>query len=178
MRRKTDETDIEINYSKELFVDTGDPVLNHLLKTLFYYMGKNVIIKAKFDLNHHLWEDMGITIGQFLKNEVEGKKIKRFGTSILPMDDALILVSIDISRSYTNIDIDIKDSEKGFELGNFKELVLGLSRYLQSTIHIKQINGENAHHIIEASFKALGSALKTALEPSEKHESTNRVYEV
>jgi len=178
MRRKTNETDIEINYSTELFVDTGDLVLNHLLKTLFYYMEKKVIIKAKFDLSHHLWEDMGITIGQFLRNEVEGKNIKRFGTSILPMDDALILVSVDISRSYANIDINIKDSEKGFDLGNFKELVLGLSRYLQSTIHIKQINGENAHHIIEASFKALGSALKIALEVSDKHESTNKVYKL
>ncbi|RAO99174.1 imidazoleglycerol-phosphate dehydratase [Petrotoga sp. 9PW.55.5.1] len=178
MRRKTDETDIEINYSKELSVDTKDPVLNHLLKTLFYYMEKTVMVKAEFDLKHHLWEDMGISVGQFLKEEIKDKSIKRFGSCILPMDDALVLVSIDISRAYTNIDLELKDLEAGFDLGNFKEFIYGLSRNLSATIHIKQLNGENAHHIIEASFKALGNSLKQALEESPKRESTNRVYEV
>jgi imidazoleglycerol-phosphate dehydratase len=178
MIRKTNETYIEINNSENLVVDTNDTVLNHLLKTLFYYMEKNVTIKAKFDLKHHLWEDVGITIGQFLKEDIKDKNIRRFGTSILPMDDALILVSVDISRVYTNIDINIGTQEEGFELGNFKELVFGLCRSLSATIHIKQINGENAHHIIEASFKALGNALKQALELSEKRESTNKVYKV
>lgn len=178
MIRKTNETYIEINTSKEMNIETGDQVLNHLLKTLFYYMEKDVDIKARYDLKHHLWEDVGITIGDFLKEQIKDTKIKRFGTSILPMDDALILVAVDISRSFTSIDLDIKNQEEGFELGNFKEFVLALSRTLLATIHIKQINGENAHHIIEACFKALGSALKQALEKSERIESTNKIYRV
>jgi imidazoleglycerol-phosphate dehydratase len=178
MIRKTNETYIEINTSKEMNIETGDQALNHLLKTLFYYMEKSVDIKARYDLKHHLWEDVGITIGDFLKEEIKDTKIKRFGTSILPMDDALILVAVDVSRAFANIELNIKNQEEGFELGNFKEFILALSRTLSATIHVKQINGENAHHIIEASFKALGSALKQALEKSERIESTNKIYKV
>jgi len=178
MIRKTNETYIEIINSKEMNIETGDPVLNHLLKTLFYYMEREVDIKAKYDLKHHLWEDVGITIGDFLKEEIKDAKIKRFGTSILPMDDALILVAVNISRSFASIELNIENQEEGFELGNFKEFVLALSRSLSATIHMKQINGENAHHIIEACFKSLGTALKQALEKSERIESTNKVYRV
>src|SRR5690606_39014783 len=141
-------------------------------------MEREVDIKAKYDLKHHLWEDVGITIGDFLKEEIKDAKIKRFGTSILPMDDALILVAVDISRSFASIELNIENQEEGFELGNFKEFVLALSRSLSATIHMKQINGENAHHIIEACFKSLGTALKQALEKSERIESTNKVYRV
>ncbi len=75
------------------------------------------------------------------------------------MDDALILVAVDISRSFASIELNIENQEEGFELGNFKEFVLALSRSLSATIHMKQINGENAHHIIEACFKSLGGQL-------------------
>ena len=113
MIRKTNETYIEIINSKEMNIETGDPVLNHLLKTLFYYMEREVDIKAKYDLKHHLWEDVGITIGDFLKEEIKDAKIKRFGTSILPMDDALILVAVDISRSFASIELNIENQEEG-----------------------------------------------------------------
>ena len=113
-----------------------------------------------------------------MKEEIKDTKIKRFGTSILPMDDALVLVAVDVSRTFANIELNIKNQEEGFEIGNFKEFILALSRTLSATIHVKQINGVNAHHIIEASFKALGSALKQALEKSERIESTNKIYKV
>ncbi|HOK87673.1 MAG TPA: imidazoleglycerol-phosphate dehydratase HisB [Fervidobacterium sp.] len=176
MIRKTDETFISINDWEQLSIATGDTVFDHLLKTLFYYMGRNVKIEAKFDIRHHLWEDMGIVIGEFLKKSTKGTTIKRFGTSILPMDDALILVSLDISRAFFSINLNIELAENGFEVGNFKEFISALSRTLPATIHVKQINGENAHHIIEASFKALGIALKQALQSSDRFESTNMVH--
>ncbi|HOQ39862.1 MAG TPA: imidazoleglycerol-phosphate dehydratase HisB [Fervidobacterium sp.] len=176
MIRKTDETFISINDWERLSIATGDTVFDHLLKTLFYYMGRDVKIEAKFDIRHHLWEDMGIVIGEFLKKSTKGTTIKRFGTSILPMDDALILVSLDISRAFFSINLNIELAENGFEVGNFKEFISALSRTLPATIHVKQINGENAHHIIEASFKALGIALKQALQSSDRFESTNMVH--
>ncbi len=176
MIRKTDETFISINDWEQLSIATGDTVFDHLLKTLFYYMGRDVKIEAKFDIRHHLWEDMGIVIGEFLKKSTKGTTIKRFGTSILPMDDALILVSLDISRAFFSINLNIELAENGFEVGNFKEFISALSRTLPATIHVKQINGENAHHIIEASFKALGIALKQALQSSDRFESTNMVH--
>jgi len=176
MIRKTDETFISMNDWERLSIATGDTVFDHLLKTLFYYMGRDVKIEAKFDIRHHLWEDMGIVIGEFLKKSTNGTTIKRFGTSILPMDDALILVSLDISRAFFSINLNIELAENGFEVGNFKEFISALSRTLPATIHVKQINGENAHHIIEASFKALGIALKQALQSSDRFESTNMVH--
>ncbi|KPV46887.1 imidazoleglycerol-phosphate dehydratase [Acidiplasma aeolicum] len=172
MIRETKETKIEITDSDKNDIETGDLILNHMLNTLFFYMNRPVKIRGKFDLKHHLWEDAGITIGLFLNPS--DKKIARFGTSIMPMDDSLIMVSLDISRPYINFNVNF-NNEEGFELLVLREFLWGLARTMNMTMHVIKLNGENPHHITENIFKCLGSALRQALEVSEELKSTKGV---
>lgn len=172
MRRKTLETDIDILENDELIIQCEDKIFSHMMKTFFYYMDLKVKFIADFDLIHHLWEDSAITIAQFLKERISNKKVNRFSSKIIPMDDALIMAAVDISRAYSSVELDIKEEEKGFEVGNFREFINALSSNLPATIHIKQLSGINAHHIIEGGFKSLGIALKEATSLSEKIVST------
>ncbi len=176
MQRKTEEVEIRIEFEKEeIDVSTGDDILDHMLETLFFYMDEKVRIKAEWDLRHHLWEDMGILLGKALKEKIEGEDIQRFGKAVMPMDDALILVSIDISRVYINLDIDYDLGEEGFDLAVVSEFLNGLSRNLSATIHVKQFSGVNGHHVTEALFKALGVAISQAISPSEELKSTKGI---
>ncbi|ALM74464.1 imidazoleglycerol-phosphate dehydratase HisB [Thermococcus barophilus] len=175
MRRKTKETDITVEIGVDGGIETGDRVFDHLLTALFFYMQQNVSIKASYDLRHHLWEDLGIVLGEELREKIKGRKIARFGSAIMPMDDALVLVAVDISRPYLNLELDIKESEKGFEVTLVREFLWALARTLNATIHVKQLAGVNAHHIIEAAFKGLGVALRQALSESKRLESTKGV---
>ncbi len=173
MKRKTEEVEIVVDLdTEEMKIDTGDKVLDHMLKTMFFYMEKDVYIEAEWDLRHHLWEDMGITIGKAMKESIDDKNISRFGNSIMPMDDALVLVSVDISRIYLSLDLDYTYDEEGFEVSLVKELLNGIVRNLSVTIHVKKLDGEDKHHIIEAAFKGLGVSFKSALSVSERIEST------
>jgi imidazoleglycerol-phosphate dehydratase len=158
--------------SNELIIQCEDKIFSHMVKTLFYYMGLKVKFRADFDLIHHLWEDSAITIALFLREKMSNKKINRFSTKIVPMDDALILAAVDVSRAYSSVEMDIKEEEKGFEIGNFREFINALSSNLPATIHVKQLSGINAHHIIEGGFKSLGMAMKEATGESEKIIST------
>jgi imidazoleglycerol-phosphate dehydratase len=172
MKRKTKEVDIEIMVRQgpgEITIDTGDKVLDHMLTSMFFYMGYSASIRAKWDLRHHLWEDTAITLAEEMKKFLGN--IKRFGNAIIPMDDALILVSVDISRAYLNFGIKFEDDE-GFELSLVREFLSAFARTIGATIHVKQLDGFNAHHITEATFKGLGIALGLALEKSDRVEST------
>jgi len=173
MKRKTEEVEMVVDLdTDEVKIDTGDNVLDHMLKTMFFYMEKDVYIEAEWDLRHHLWEDMGITIGKAMKESIDDKNISRFGNSIMPMDDALVLVSVDISRIYLSLNLDYTYNEEGFEVSLVKELLNGIVRNLSATIHVKKLDGEDKHHIIEAAFKGLGVSFKSALSVSERIEST------
>lgn len=175
MRRKTKETDIVVELGVEGEIETGDKILDHLLIALFFYMREKASVKASYDLRHHLWEDLGIVLGEELKGKIKGRKIARFGNAIMPMDDALVLVAVDISRPYLNLELDFKEEEEGFSLALVREFLWALARTLNATIHVKQLAGVNAHHIIEATFKGLGVALRQALSESERLESTKGV---
>ncbi|GAB6101788.1 imidazoleglycerol-phosphate dehydratase HisB [Thermococcus atlanticus] len=176
MRRKTKETDITVELGSAGGIKTGDRVFDHLLTALFFYMQQNVSIKANYDLRHHLWEDLAITLGEELREKIKGKKIARFGNAIMPMDDALVLVAVDISgRAYASVELAPEESEEGFELTLVREFLWALARSLNATIHVKQLGGVNAHHVIEAVFKGLGVALRLALSESERLESTKGV---
>ena len=175
MRRKTKETDIVVELGVEGEIETGDKILDHLLTALFFYMREKASVKAGYDLRHHLWEDLGIVLGEELKGKIKGRKIARFGNAIMPMDDALVLVAVDISRPHLNLELDVKESEEGFEFTLVREFLWALARTLNATIHVKQLAGVNAHHIIEATFKGLGVALRQALSESERLESTKGV---
>ena len=170
MKRTTNEVDITVETGDgKTSIDTGDKILDHMLKTLFFYMNMSARIEAKWDLRHHLWEDMGITIGQAIRGNLS--EIRRFGNAVIPMDEALVMVAVDISRPFLNFTLSYGDDE-GFSLNLVREFYLALSRTLGATIHVIQMAGQNPHHITEASYKALGRALQQAIQPSDRMEST------
>jgi imidazoleglycerol-phosphate dehydratase len=172
MIRVTNETEIEVSLdSAETLIETGDPILDHMMKTLFFYMEKTVIIRCKYDLRHHLWEDLGITVAQEISSYIAKKRIKRFGNATMPMDESLVMVSLDISRAYINFDVNFADSE-GFEIGLVYEFLWAIARTVPLTLHVVMMYGKNAHHITENIFKSLGTALGMAIQGNQYIKST------
>ncbi len=178
MNRKTRETDVTVELDAAGGIMTGDKVLDHLLTALFFYMGREAKVRATYDLRHHLWEDVGIVLGEELRSKLP-ERFARFGSAVMPMDDALVLVAVDISgRPYVNLEVSPAESEEGFSTALFREFLWGLARSLRTTIHVKTLSGVNAHHVIEAAFKGLGAALGRAIRESGKLESTKGLLEV
>ena len=172
MKRITEEVEISIELGKELEIETGDEIFDHLLNTLMFYMNRSAKIDAKADLRHHLWEDTGIILGKTLGKEADERKIVRYGSALIPMDEALVLASVDLSRPYLVTDLKPSESEQGFSLTLVKQFLRAVSRSLEATIHLRQLSGKNAHHVVEAGFKALGKSLDQALRDSGRVEST------
>lgn len=171
--RKTNETDINlklnIDGTGKYKNDTGCGFLNHMLDLFARHGRFDLEIICKGDVavdDHHTVEDIGIALGEaFTKALGDKRGITRYGSMILPMDEALILCSLDISgRSFLGFDVEIPAQKVGtFDTELTKEFMLALTRSMGLTLHIKMLEGENSHHIIEAIFKALGRALKAAV---------------
>ncbi len=170
--RKTAETDIKLSLnidgSGSSTIDTGCGFLDHML-TLFARHGRfDLAVSCIGDTNvddHHTVEDIGICLGMALREALGDKKgINRYGSQILPMDEALILAAADISgRSYLGYDLQIPTEKVGsFDTELVKEFWLGFVRKAECTLHIKQLAGENSHHIIEGAFKAVARSLRDA----------------
>ena len=173
IKRKTAETDIEIKLnldgSGKSSIDTGSGFLDHML-TLFASHGRfDLYIKCKGDINvdyHHTTEDIGISLGQAFSDTVGDKKgITRYGFMILPMDEVLVLSAVDISgRTYLNFNVKFPTEKVGdFDTELVKEFFYGFARSSNMTLHIKQFEGENSHHLAEGIFKATARALKQAV---------------
>jgi imidazoleglycerol-phosphate dehydratase len=144
---------------------------------MFFYSGLKVSLVAEGDIDidyHHLIEDTGIVIGQAIRGSFAGSKIQRFGNTVMPMDEALILVAMDISgRSGSYWDISFTTEKCGdFDLEVLEEFWKALAREAKLTIHFKMLSGRNSHHIAEAAFKGAGSALGQALQDSDRIKST------
>lgn len=176
--RKTAETDIKLSLlldgKGESHIDTGCGFLDHML-TLFAKHGRfDLAVVCKGDVNvdyHHTTEDIGIALGKaFAEALGEKRGITRYGDIILPMDEALILAAVDISgRSYLGFEARIPTEKVGdFDTELAKEFWLGFVRNAEITLHIRQLAGENSHHIIEGMFKACGRALRKAVAIDEK----------
>lgn len=177
INRKTAETDIqlslELDGSGKSTIDTGVGFLDHML-TLFAKHGRfDLDIKAIGDTyvdDHHTVEDIGIALGKaFAQALGEKKGIARFGFMILPMDEALILTAIDFSgRCYLSYDADIPAEQIGtFDTELAKEFWMAFARNAECTLHIKQLDGENSHHIIEGIFKTTAKAIRDAVKVDE-----------
>lgn len=171
--RKTKETDINIvlnlDGSGNSTVDTGCGFLDHML-TLFAKHGKfDLDVTCKGDTNvdyHHTVEDTGIALGEaFAKALGDKKGICRYGDTILPMDEALILSAADFSgRSYLNFDLKFRAKKVGdFDTELVEEFWLGFVRNAGCTLHIKQLEGKNTHHIIEGAFKSVARTFREAV---------------
>lgn len=170
--RKTKETDISLSINidgrGEADVDTGIGFLDHMLISFAKHGLFDLNVKVTGDLIvecHHTIEDVGIVLGEAVKSAVGDKKaIRRYGDIILPMDEALILCAVDLSgRPYLVFEGDFKSDRVGyFDTQMVKEFFYAVSYSAGMNLHIRQISGENDHHIIEGMFKAFAKALDEA----------------
>ena len=171
--RKTAETEIKINLNLDgngnYKINTGIKFFDHMLEQLAHH--------ASFDLdinvnsldkdNHHVVEDVAITLGQAFNEALGDKKgITRYGEKILPMDEALVLSVVDISgRVFSKVDAQLKDERTSdFETVILPHFFSSFAQAALMTIHVKMLDGYDTHHIIEAIFKSFARALKIAIE--------------
>lgn len=150
-------------------IDTGVGFLNHML-TLFAAHGKldlTVICNGDTGVDdHHSVEDIGICLGQAFQQALGDKRgITRYGSFLLPMDEALILSAVDISgRSCLSYGLEIPTEKIGtFDTELVEEFFLGFTRNCPMSLHLRQLAGTNSHHIVEGAFKSVGHALKAAV---------------
>lgn len=171
--RKTKETDIilklNIDGVGKSVIDSGSGFLDHML-TLFAKHGRfDLEVKCVGDTevdDHHTVEDIGIALGQAFDEALGDKRgIIRYGDMILPMDEALILSAIDFSgRVHLNYDVKILAEQIGsFDTELAGEFWYAFARNSKTTLHIKQLAGENSHHIIEGSFKSVARSIAKAV---------------
>lgn len=173
IKRTTAETSIELRLNLEGTgagkIATGVGFMDHML-TLFARharMDLDVICKGDtFVDDHHSVEDIGICLGAAIAKAVGDKRgIRRYGSMLLPMDEALVLCALDLSgRSCLRYTAQIPSQKIGtFDTELVEEFFLGLTRSAGLTLHMKMMDGTNSHHIVEAMFKALGRALREAV---------------
>ncbi|MBR2617321.1 MAG: imidazoleglycerol-phosphate dehydratase HisB [Clostridia bacterium] len=174
IKRKTNETDIklalELDGQGEYSVSTGCAFLDHML-CLFARHGKfNLTVECNGDTDidfHHTTEDIGICLGLAFKEALGDKKgIRRYGSSILPMDEALSMTAVDFSgRSFFKCDLNIKAAKVGdFDTELAHEFFQAFASNAGATLHVKQLAGENAHHVLECVFKGVAVAVRQAVE--------------
>lgn len=172
IKRKTAETDVSVKLDLDGKgsgkISSGVGFLDHML-TLFAKHGAfDLEVECRGDTEvdfHHTVEDIGITLGQAFAEALGDKKgIARYGFFVLPMDESLILSSVDFSgRAHLSYSLDIPSEKVGeFDTELVKEFFLGFVRASGTTLHIKQLAGENSHHIIEGTFKSVARSLRAA----------------
>lgn len=173
LRRTTGETDVavvlDLDGTGKSEISTGCGFLDHML-TLFARHGRfDLTVQAKGDTwvdDHHTVEDVGITLGDaFAQALGEKRGVTRYGSTILPMDEALILTAVDLSgRGLLCYDLAIPTEKVGtFDTQLAGEFFAAFARRADLTLHVKQLAGANSHHIIEGAFKSLARSLRTAV---------------
>jgi imidazoleglycerol-phosphate dehydratase len=170
--RKTSETDIALTLNLDgagkSEIDTGIGFLDHMLTLLARHARFDLTVKCAGDTyvdDHHSTEDIGICLGAAFAEAIgSGEGIARYGSVTLPMDEALVLAAADISgRGHLEFDLPLDTSKVGgFDTELVQEFFLAFTRRAGITLHIKKLAGTNAHHIIEACFKAAARALAKA----------------
>lgn len=172
--RATAETDIGLSVDLDgtgaADVETGVGFFDHMLCALARHSLVDLTVRVKGDTevdDHHTVEDTGIVLGQALREALGDKcGIRRFGSVMVPLDEALVMAAVDISgRGELYWDVPIGPSKVGtFDTELAHEFFAGLARDAGITLHLRLVTGENAHHIIEATFKAAARALREAVE--------------
>ena len=176
--RKTKETAISLRLNLDgkgvCRAKTGVGFLDHMLDLLARHGGLDLTVTAKGDVHvddHHLVEDVGIVLGQALKKAL-GKKegIARYGWAVVPMDEALVMCAVDLGgRPYLAYGLELPAKRvKGFDTELIEEFVRAVVNAAGMNLHLRQLDGRNTHHIIEAAFKAFARALGQAVAPSGK----------
>ncbi len=172
--RATAETDIgifvDLDGTGTADVETGVGFFDHMLDALARHSLIDLTVRAKGDTqvdDHHTVEDTGIVLGQALREALGDRRgIRRFGSVMVPLDEALVMAAVDISgRGELYWDVPIGPVKVGsFDTELAHEFFAGLARDAGITLHLRLVCGENAHHIIEATFKAAARALREAVE--------------
>lgn len=176
--RNTLETQISLNFSPDgtgkSDIDTGCGFLNHML-TLFARHGRfDLFVRCVGDTDvdyHHTTEDIGIALGEAFRKALGDKRgITRYADIILPMDEALILVAVDVSgRAHLTYDVKMPTERVGdFDTELAREFWLGFVRSSDITLHVRMLSGDNSHHIIEGIFKAVSRTLSRAVSIDER----------
>jgi len=170
--RQTEETTINIRLnldgSGQHKISTGVPFLDHMLAQVAVHGMMDLSVLAQGDVHiddHHTVEDVGIVFGQALRKALgERKGLARYGSALIPMDEALVMVAVDFSgRSYLAYDVAFPQPLIGhFDVQLVEEFLRALATNAQITLHVRMLAGRNAHHIAEAIFKALGRAIYDA----------------
>lgn len=178
-KRITLETRIEIkldlsgNFIEESIINTGIGFLDHMLELLSFHSGIGLNISAQGDLEvdfHHTVEDIGIVLGEALDTALKNRQgIARYGEAIIPMEEALSLVAIDLAkRPYFYYQVKFPTEKIGeFDTELIEEFLKALAMNGKFTLHVINFYGKNSHHIAESIFKALAYALKRALKKTE-----------
>ena len=172
-RRNTSETKIGLDLDLDGRVSTGIGFFDHMLTLLAYHAGFDLVLEAQGDLEvdqHHTVEDVGLCLGSAIGDALGSKAgIRRYGWSLLPMDESLCMVALDLSgRPHLTYEVALPlELVSGFDPTTVKEFLQALVNQARLTLHVRGISGENPHHILEAVFKGLGRAFREAvrLEP-------------
>jgi imidazoleglycerol-phosphate dehydratase len=172
VRRRTKETDISVRVGLDgegLYqVDTGVPFLNHMLELFSRHGFFDLTVKGRGDLEvdaHHTVEDVGLTLGQALREALGDKRgIRRFGEATVPLDEALVSVVVDLSgRPFLVYQVMLGQERIGsFDVELVHDFLLALSNEVGMNLHVNMISGRNPHHVVEAVFKGIARALSQA----------------
>lgn len=166
LERETGETRVECRVARgtgaaEVTVD--DTFLRHMVETLARYSGLDITLKAEGDMRHHLIEDVAITLGLALKDEVPARAV-RYGWAVVPMDEALVEAAVDVGgRPYF---------EGKLPSSLYTHFLHSFATNLDATLHVRVVRGTDKHHMVEAGIKATGLALRQALEEGDQVFST------
>ena len=174
VQRKTNETDIRLSIQLEgegqYEVSTGVPFLDHMLELFARHGFFNLRVQASGDIavdDHHTVEDIGLALGQALREALGDKHgIRRFGDASVPLDEALVSCVVDLSgRPFLAYNLEIRQERVGnFSTELIHDFFLALTNQVGMNLHLNMAQGRNPHHIIEAGFKAFARALSSAVE--------------
>ncbi len=174
LRRETKETTVSVAIDLEgtgtYNVQTDNKFLSHMLETWTRYAGFDLTVDATGDLDHHLVEDVAITIGQAFREAFAGAPCERIAYDFVAMDDALMLCAVDVvDRPHYDGELPIPLWEHWFR---------SFAMEARINLHLHHMRGRDPHHVIEASFKAFGRALRKALTPRDQEISTKGVADL
>ncbi|MEL6606000.1 MAG: imidazoleglycerol-phosphate dehydratase HisB [Cyanobacteria bacterium J06614_10] len=180
--RTTKETDVQVTVNVDgtgkCTADTGIPFLDHMLHQIASHGLFDLEVRATGDIeidDHHTNEDVGITLGMALKQALGDRKgITRFGHFVAPLDEALVQISLDFSgRPHLSYGLQIPTQRVGtYDTQLVREFFVAIVNHAQMTLHIRQLDGLNSHHIIEATFKAFARAMRMATETDPRRAGT------
>lgn len=162
VHRSTRETEIELKLrlqgSGRAKLDCEPYFLRHMLESFAIHGGLDLEVSARGEDEHHLIEDMGLCLGQAIRRAVPDLVIERYGQAIIPMDDALVLVALDlVERPYAQVELPD---------GLYVHFLRSMALEGRFTLHVRPLSGEDHHHLVEAAFKGLGRALRLAVRPT------------